>query len=337
MLQSLGDLHPAYSRLAESVWGWSHYAAQQIEVPFSVLSERATLLGYEGRGQRSANGCCRILRCQDAWLAINLPRSSDCEAVGALLCEIAQEDAWTQLEDALPKLDSRTVVAQARLLGMPVARIGEACGTGSLPGPPRNGIAAGRWERTPQVVDLSSLWAGPLCGAILAQSGCEVTKVDIEARKDTTAMRSIEFDRRLNGEKRRLTLDPRATNDLDQLKAMIIGADVVITNARQRGLVSLGVFDQLVSSNTCWIAITAHDDDDRTGFGDDCAAAGNLVGVDDTGVPVFVGDALADPLTGIAAAATALSALSQRLRGRFRLSLAGVAAACSASQANAYV
>jgi hypothetical protein len=45
----------------------------------------------------------------------------------------------------------------------------------------------------------------------------------------------------------------------------------------------------------------------RVGFGDDVAASAGLLAWDDSGRPVFCGDAIADPLTGITAAALAMS------------------------------
>ena len=64
-----------------------------------------------------------------------------------------------------------------------------------------------------------------------------------------------------------------------------------------------------------WVAITAHgwtgEAAYRVGFGDDTAAAGGLLGRDASGKPVFIGDALADPITGLMAAAAGLRALEQ--------------------------
>jgi crotonobetainyl-CoA:carnitine CoA-transferase CaiB-like acyl-CoA transferase len=64
----------------------------------------------------------------------------------------------------------------------------------------------------------------------------------------------------------------------------------------------------------------------RVGFGDDVAAGAGLVASDDRGEPVFCGDALADPLTGLVAAELALSAPEQG-RGRlFDVSMTAVVA-----------
>lgn len=63
-----------------------------------------------------------------------------------------------------------------------------------------------------------------------------------------------------------------------------------------------------------WIAVTGHGwsgaSGERIGFGDDCAAAGGLVRWDERGAPQFMGDALADPLTGLSSAIAGLEALS---------------------------
>ena len=64
-----------------------------------------------------------------------------------------------------------------------------------------------------------------------------------------------------------------------------------------------------------WVSITAYGRHGaaagRIGFGDDVAVAAGLVASDPgSGSPVFCGDALADPLTGIAAALLVLDGLA---------------------------
>ena len=76
-----------------------------------------------------------------------------------------------------------------------------------------------------------------------------------------------------------------------------------------------------------WIAITAHGwHTDRVGFGDDCAVAGGLLGEG----PCFLGDALADPLTGLEAALAALDHQARGERGLIDQPLARVAASYAA-------
>ena len=63
----------------------------------------------------------------------------------------------------------------------------------------------------------------------------------------------------------------------------------------------------------------------RVGFGDDCAAAGGLVAWHG-GHPRFIGDALADPLTGLRAARLALEYLAAGPCGLIDVALAATAA-----------
>ena len=62
-----------------------------------------------------------------------------------------------------------------------------------------------------------------------------------------------------------------------------------------------------------WLSITAYGRTgpwrDRVGFGDDCAAAGGLVAWTADRSPAFVADAVADPLTGMVAAALVADAV----------------------------
>jgi len=95
---------------------------------------------------------------------------------------------------------------------------------------------------------------------------------------------------------------------------VIAEADILVTSARARAFPALGLSaDALFARNPglVWVAITGHGwASDRVGFGDDTAAAGGLVRWTAEGAPRFVGDAVADPLTGMAAAAVAMAALA---------------------------
>jgi crotonobetainyl-CoA:carnitine CoA-transferase CaiB-like acyl-CoA transferase len=80
----------------------------------------------------------------------------------------------------------------------------------------------------------------------------------------------------------------------------------------------LGVVPEEVVAATpgkVWVSITGYGRDDnaaeRVAFGDDAAVAGGLVAWDASGAPVFCGDALADPLTGLCAAAGVAGALAR--------------------------
>jgi len=140
--------------------------------------------------------------------------------------------------------------------------------------------------------------------------------VESERRPDPTRTSTPEFFRRLNGRKSELQLDFAASAGRARLAKEIAGADVLITSARPRAFVGLGLEpDAVFAANPAlvWIAITGYGwtgaAGERVAFGDDAAAAGGLVGWTVDGEPRFLGDALADPVTGLAAVIGALSAL----------------------------
>jgi hypothetical protein len=87
-----------------------------------------------------------------------------------------------------------------------------------------------------------------------------------------------------------------------------------------------------------WITITGHgaadDAANWVGFGDDCGVAGGLSAAlrEATGDTGFVGDAIADPLTGIFAALTAWERWSAGHGGRYALAMSHVAAHCLAHE-----
>lgn len=325
-----GIIARAEARLSARIARWSQAMGRRVEPAPGLCAIRARLLGLPPPGRVSANGACRLIRAADGWLAVNLPRASDRDLVPALLGEdCGAGDPWPVLEAMLPHRPAQEVVVQAALLGLAVARVGEADGgfAGRSPGgPPGGGThvpspSVRPWERAPRVADLSVLWAGPLCGALLAQAGCEVLKADTLQRPDTTAERSPAFDALLNGAKRRWRMDREDPADRVRLRELLAGADVVITNARPRALHWL---EGALPPGCLWIAIRAHADPARIGFGDDCAAAGGLVDRQDG--PLFLGDAVADPLTGLTAAAAAFRALALRQSGRVEVLLSAVAA-----------
>ena len=203
------------------------------------------------------------------------------------------------------------------MLGLPACRVGEI--TAPNPQAPIPMGTPARWPRTgaPRVVDLSALWAGPMCGAILAEAGAQVTKVESTRRPDPTRGSAPLFFQRLNGRKRDLPLDLGSAAGQGRLRDEILAANVLITSARPRAFVSLGLSpDEIFTANPAltWVAITGYgwtgEAAARVAFGDDAAAAGGLVRWTRAGAPRFLGDALADPVTGLAAALGALQGLA---------------------------
>lgn len=185
---------------------------------------------------------------------------------------------------------------------------------------PRSGTGltrrAANTRRTVRVVDLSSLWAGPLCGQLLASAGCEVIKVESTQRPDGARKGSPELFTLLNGQKQSVALDFTKNEDLRALTDLLAGADVVLEASRPRALEQLGINrESLLSASTIsvWLQITGHGatgpDANRIGFGDDAAVAAGLVAWDGD-QPMFCADAIADPATGLIAASAVIEALS---------------------------
>lgn len=270
----------------------------------------------------SPNRHCQLVETADGWIAVNLAREDDREAVPAWLETDVGQDPWHIVQKMARRRATADVLDRAALLGLPVAAVGEATERQALP------LRSAYSTSSSSVIDLSALWAGPLCGGLLAEAGFAVTKIQGPDRPDPTSSATPEHDRRLNGRKRRITM---ALNDTRLLEA-IGDARILITSARPHALARLGLTPESLfdlNPSLVWVAITAHgfhgDAAMRVGFGDDCAAAGGLVGWDD-GVPRFLADALADPLTGLRAARLALAAVTEGQAGIIDVALAPTAA-----------
>jgi hypothetical protein len=312
----------------------------QLAAPFpdldalALLGERAALMGLWRRGSTSCGGSCHLLPSGADWVAVSLPREEDRDLIPAWL-ELAsapttERAAWSAVDDAFARGDTSTLLERARLLGLPVARLGEAAAPG-IESTRLGDAAALSGPEGLLVVDLSSLWAGPLCGDFLARAGARVIKVESSARPDGARRGPASFFDLLNGAKRSVAFDFHHAGQRKLLRRLVHSADVVIEASRPRALEQLGLMaaDMLASGPRLWISITGYGRDGasgtRVGFGDDAAVAGGLVAWSD-GRPVFCGDAMADPLTGLAAAARGIERLQAGGRWLLDVAMAGVAA-----------
>jgi hypothetical protein len=203
-----------------------------------------------------------------------------------------------------------------------------------FPGRPLD-VERHRFQGRPLVVELASLWAGPLCGSLLVRGGARVIKVESRQRPDGCRRGPALFFDLLNGRKESLVLDFDDPFDLELLRSLLVAADVVIEGSRPRALRHLR-FDAgaLIAANPkIWVSITGYGRrppaEDWVAFGDDAAVAGGLV-VWCGGEPCFVGDAAADPLVGMVAAARSLRALEESASGLIEVPLARVAAMAAA-------
>lgn len=298
----------------------------------ALLGERAALAGLARSGQVSCGGACRLLATPGGWCAVSLTRPEDVELLPAWLgIEVpADADPWAPVADRLAGADDAAdLLRWGRELGLPVALVGEV-------GPVDDPIAATRLgdspppDRPPLVVDLSSLWAGPLCANLLGLAGAEVVKVESIHRPDGARHGPKPFFDLLHGGHRAVALDLRSPEGVAELRRLLGEADVVIEASRPRALQQLGIdaLDPDAHGAKVWIGISGHGRDQPLGtaFGDDAAAAGGLVAWGDDGEPRFVADAAADPLTGITAAARTLDLLEQGGRWHLDIAMSRVAA-----------
>ncbi len=255
--------------------------------------------GLAAPGRFSANRHCGLMRARDGWVALNLARPDDVELVVALAGGAG--DPWQAVAAAAARENAAAFRDRAIALQLPVAVAGEATPLElDLP-------AVTHVPR--RVLDMSALWAGPLCGGLLARAGAEVVRVESIGRPDPTPHSSPRLNALINAGKSLLPLDLREAAGRGRLWDEVAKSDVLITSGRPAALARLGLEPEMFPQLT-WVAITAHGFTGagalRVGFGDDCAAAGGLLDWH-AGEPRFFGDALADPLTGLEAARAVVS------------------------------
>ena len=297
--------------------------------PLALAGQRAAFTGFSRNGSRSAGGFAQMVRARDGWVTLNLPRPSDTEALPALVGAAVPAGAWSEIESRITGMTVTEVVERGSQLGLAVAGVG-ATGAPQQPwsvrsdGPGRRGRG-----RAPVVVDLTSLWAGPLAGGLLAEAGCRVLKVESSSRPDGARRGPAGFFDLLNGRKEHLSLDLPEPGAVNELRRLIARSDLVLESSRPRVMQQWGIcLEDVVAAGTAWVSITGHGrrgpDRNRIAFGDDAAVSGGLVVSGDP--PMFVGDAIADPIAGLAAASVAADLLAQDRAALGDVSLAGASA-----------
>lgn len=284
-----------------------------------LLTERAALMDLSRNGRIAPGGSCRMLDAADGRIAINLARADDWSLLPAW-CESGRLNGetgdWQALTEVIAALPVKQLVERGRMLGLALAE-------DALPGTPAvwfevttEGPRAIRGQQ-PVVLDLSSLWAGPLCSHLLQQLGARVIKVESTTRPDGARRGNADFYNLLNGGKASVALDLETDAGRQHLRELIKQADIVIEGSRPRGLRQMGIVaEEIVRTQPglTWLSITGHGREgvagESVGFGDDAAVAGGLSQLMRlaTGQSLFVGDAIADPLTGMHAALAAWQA-----------------------------
>lgn len=267
---------------------------------------------------------------------------------------------WEWVADQVRAGTAKPLAARAQLLGLPVSALPGEPVAAPIGPPPFGGLplratlvrrrveaplggrvsgsaAAGGadWRSGIEgllVVDLSSLWAGPLCAQLLGLAGARIVKVESTGRPDGARSGPPAFYDLLHAGHESVALDFGSDEGRAQLFQLLRAADVVIEASRPRALQQLGIDAEslvAVGGPRVWLAITGYGRTSEHGggvaFGDDAAAAGGLVAWDEAG-PCFLADAVADPTTGLVAAVAALTAVADGGRWLLDVSLQGVAA-----------
>ncbi len=266
-----------------------------------LLGERARLMGLTRNGQASSGGHCRLIETRKGRFAINLARASDWDLLEAWLEEPAC--AWDDIERIAQSCEARQLVHRGAELGMAIA-------FDSLPLKQPWFVEhrfqpADNSSKRPLVVDLSSLWAGPLAGNLLHLMGAQIVKVESHSRPDGARQGNGAFYHVLNADKQCAAFDFTSTEGRFGLKKLINAADIVIEASRPRALKQLGIDAEDLTRQKpgkLWLRLVAHGgEESRIGFGDDIGVGAGLSSIMEKawGEPCFVGDAIADPLSGI--------------------------------------
>ena len=299
----------------------------------ALLGERAALSGMGRNGDTSVGGSARFVRAADGWVVLNLPRPSDVESLPALVGRSLDADDWPAIADGIASLPGAEIVETATLLGTAAAVPGSCPEPVLSPGRELHRGGRRRLLERPLVVDLTSLWAGPLAGGLLADAGARVVKVEGAGRPDGARRGTPEFFNLLNHAKECVEVDFSDTDDRAFLHRLLKAADLVLEGSRPRVMDQLGINPaELADAGVSWLSINAYgrtgDAALRVGFGDDTAVAGGLWLAG--GPPNFVADAVADPIAGLAAAA-----LGARLLASEQATVSEVPLARAASWASA--
>jgi crotonobetainyl-CoA:carnitine CoA-transferase CaiB-like acyl-CoA transferase len=140
-----------------------------------------------------------------------------------------------------------------------------------------------------------------------------VIKVESEKRPDGARQGNVDFFELLNTGKESVVLDFSSDKGIVQLRSLLEKADIVVEGSRPRALQQLGINPQQLLKSApglTWVSITGYGREEPAAnwvaFGDDAAAAAG-VAMATADPPIFCGDALADPLTGIHSALAALA------------------------------
>ena len=120
-----------------------------------------------------------------------------------------------------------------------------------------------------RVLDLSRVFAGPMCGMVLGDFGAEVIKVEHPGRGDDTrdwGMRigktETTYYNSMNRNKRSITVDLQSPEGLKIIQNLVPQFDVVIHNFKTGGAEKLGIgYEQLkaIKPDLIYCAVAGYD------------------------------------------------------------------------------
>ena len=179
-----------------------------------------------------------------------------------------------------------------------------------------------------RVLDLSRVFAGPLCGQVLADLGAEVIKVEHPGRGDDTrdwGMRigktETTYYNSMNRNKRSITLDLQSPEGLKIVHELLPQCDVVIHNFKPGGAEKLGLgYEQLkaIKPDLIYCAVAGYDtsgpEAKRPGYDLVIQGEAGLMALNGEASqpPLKFGVAAVDMMTGMYAAQAVLAALFRR-------------------------
>ena len=182
------------------------------------------------------------------------------------------------------------------------------------------------------VLDLSRVFAGPLCGQVLGDLGAEVVKVEHPVRGDDTrdwGMRigatETTYYSSMNRNKRSITLDLQSSEGRRIVHELVPQFDVVIQNFKSGGAEKLGLsYEQLqpLRPDLIYCSITGYDSSgpeaSRPGYDLVIQGEAGLMALNGEAghPPLKFGVAAVDMMTGMYAAQAVLAALFRRERTR---------------------
>ncbi len=181
-----------------------------------------------------------------------------------------------------------------------------------------------------KVLDLSRVFAGPLCGMVLGDFGAEVVKVEHPGRGDDTRDWGLRIGKTettyynsMNRNKRSVTVDLQKPEGLALILEMVKQFDVVIHNFKFGGAEKLGLgYEQIkaIKPEIIYCSVTGYNtataEAARPGYDILVQGEAGLMAMNGeaTQPPLKFGMAVVDMTTGLYAAQAVLAALFQRER-----------------------